>query len=85
MKKVIEILFDDNIGMPVFVLEDGSRRHSFEQPTGNCWALSWKLDEEEEAERVKTELYCSDCNHPSSMHHDYKGCVATNDCPCGKE
>lgn len=85
MKKIIEILFDDEKGLPVFVLEDGTRRYPYEQPTGSCWALSWRINEAEEAARIETMLYCGDCHHASSMHHDYKGCVAEDDCPCGKE
>lgn len=85
MKKVVEILFDDEIGMPVFVLEDGTKRHAFEQPTGNCWALSWRLDEEEEAKRIEQSVICDECKHSIGMHSDRAGCVAVDDCPCGKD
>lgn len=84
MKKVVEILFDDKIGMPIFVLEDGTERHAFEQPTGSCWALSWKMDEEEEVKRIEDSVICNDCKHSVGMHNDEKGCLV-NECPCGKE
>jgi hypothetical protein len=84
MKKVIQILFDDERGMPIFVLEDGTRRYAHETPTGNCWTLSWRIDEEEEAKRIEESVICDDCKHFVSMHHDTKGCLVT-ECPCAKE
>lgn len=81
MKKVIEILFDDKRGLPIFVLEDGTKRYPHEQPTGSCWALSWKMDEEEETKRIEESVICDDCRHYISLHYDSKGCLAT-ECSC---
>lgn len=44
MVKVSEILFDDDKGQPIFVLEDGTKRYPYEMPTGNCWYLSWRKE-----------------------------------------
>lgn len=81
MMKVIEILFNDKDGMPVFVLEDGSKRYPYQQSTGNCWALNWVKDEEEEVRRIEESVTCNDCKHFVSMHDDAKGCLVTA-CNC---
>jgi hypothetical protein len=39
---VVEVLFSDEIHMPIFLLEDGTKRESYQTPTGNCRWLSWR-------------------------------------------
>jgi len=47
MKKVKEIVFDDDTGLPIFILEDGTKRVPYEIQISNicdCVALEWRED-----------------------------------------
>jgi hypothetical protein len=41
MKKVKEIRFDEETSLPVYILEDGTKRVPYSMPTGNCWVTYW--------------------------------------------
>lgn len=47
IKKVKEILFDEDTNLPVFVLEDGSKRYPYEISISDicdCVSLEWRED-----------------------------------------
>lgn len=41
MIKVKEIRFDDKTSLPVYILEDGTKRVPYSMATGNCWVTYW--------------------------------------------
>lgn len=52
MKKVKEILFNDEKGLPIYVLENGEKRVPWDWATGSCWVTTW-ISEEKEKENLK--------------------------------
>ena len=52
MKKVKEVLFDMDRGLPAFVLENNRTMIPQELATGSCWALSWVPEKREDIKRI---------------------------------
>ena len=78
MKKVTQVLFDEERSLPVFVLEDGTVREPHEMPTGSCWALSWKENKDKKQPRPPRQLNSHDFEQvykDLNINLDKLGCI----------